>query len=253
MLGYSPYYHGILKKVVVAFGRIFTGLKIVREDKQGNPVQIIDVPVSYGPKDKWLARLQEQADLTNKTAITLPRIGFEMVAMSYDPSRKIQTMNLIKADNSTTNENVDATFSPVPYNVTFNLYIVAKTNSDALQIVEQILPFFTPQYTITMDVVPEVLINQDIPVTLVNSSFTDSYEGAFSDKREIIYTLTFDIKCYLFGPATKYNTILQTIMNIDPMYGTITRRATSTATQNIDGEWTITDAIVDINRDPTIY
>lgn len=253
MLGYEHFHHSIIRKIVVVFGRIFEGLKIERADNDGNVIQIIDVPISYGPKEKWLARLQEKPDITKKTAITLPRMGFEMVAMQYDPSRKIQTMNRIKANNMTATKETDEMYAPVPYNLTFNLYIVTKTIGDALQIVEQIVPFFTPQFTTTINIVQELEISQDIPITLVGTSFTDSYEGSFEQRREIIHTLTFDIKCNLYGPVTRAGTILETIMNIDPKYGTIARRATSTASQDINGIWNVEDAIYDIERDPAIY
>ena len=249
MLGYGHFHHGIIRKVVVTFGRLFEGLKIERVNSIGEVEQVIDVPVSYGPKEKWLARLQEQPDLTKKSAITLPRIGFEIVGMQYAPSRKIQTMNQILADNTTQAKEINATFAPVPYDLTFNLYIVTKTSGDAFQIVEQILPFFTPAFTTTINIVPEVGINQDVPITLVGTNFTDNYEGSFDERREIIFTLTFDVKCALFGPVNKVNTILETIMTIDPMYGTIARLATSKATQQGDGSWDITDDVIDVTRE----
>lgn len=255
MLGKGHYYHGIIKKVVIVFGRLFEGLKIHRVNNQTDEVeQVIEVPVSYGPREKWLARLQETPDIDKKTAITLPRIGFELVSMQYEAHRKIQTMNLVRSDNSTTTKEIDAVYAPVPYSLMFQLYIITKTNEDALQIIEQILPFFPPQHTVTMNIVPAIGINQDIPITLSGVNFQDTYDGSFETRREIIYTLTFEVKCNLFGPVERKGTILQTIMNIDPKYGEVSRRARSTATlDELSGNWDILDELFDIDRDPSIY
>ena len=214
--------------------------------------QVIEVPISYGPREKWLARLQETPNLDKKTAITLPRIGFELTGVKYDPARKIQKMLQLRSAPDA-EQSFETTFSPVPYNLYFNLYIVTKTNDDALQIVEQILPFFPPQFTVTLNLVQEVDIKQDVPITLLETNFTDSYEGSFETRREIIYTLTFEVKINLYGPVSTSSTILQTIANIDPTYGTIARRATSTATQDPSGEWEILDEIFDIPREPENY
>lgn len=249
MLTKPHYYHGTIRNTVIAFGRVFQGLKLHRVNRTSGEVeQVIEVPVSYGPREKWLARLQETPDLDRKTAITLPRIGFELVSMKYDADRKIQKMlqlrSLPHADKS-----FETAFSPVPYNLMFNLYIVTKTNDDALQIVEQILPFFPPQYTITLNLVKDVDISQDVPITLVDTNFSDSYEGSFETRREIIYTLTFEVKVNLYGPVETASTILQTIAKIDPDYGTVARTATSTATREPSGDWDIVDEIFDVDRE----
>ena len=253
MLTKPHYYHGTIRNTVIAFGRIFEGLKLHRVNRNTNEVeQVIEVPISYGPREKWLARLQETPNLDKKLAITLPRIGFELTSLKYDPSRKIQKMlQLRSAPNA--DQTFETAFSPVPYNLYFDLYIVTKTNDDALQIVEQILPFFPPQFTVTLNLVPEADIQQDVPITLIDTNFTDSYEGSFETRREIIYTLSFEVKVNLYGPVSTASTILQTIANIDPTYGTVARKATSTASQDQSGNWNVIDDIFDIPRDPESY
>jgi hypothetical protein len=253
MLSKSHYYHGTIRNLVIAFGRIFQGLRLHRVNSRTQEIeQIIEVPVSYGPREKWLARLQETPNTDKKIAITLPRIGFELTGMKYDPTRKIQKMNQLRSEQSA-EKTFETAFSPVPYNMFFNLYVVAKTNDDALQIVEQILPFFPPQFTVTLNLVPSADIQQDIPITLMDVNFTDSYEGSFETRREIIYTLSFEVKCNLYGPVSTSSTILKTIVNIDPEYGTIARRATSEAISDGSGNWEIIDEIFDIERDPANY
>lgn len=238
---------------MIAFGRVFEGLKLHRVNRNTQEVeQVIEVPISYGPREKWLARLQETPNLDKKTAISLPRIGFELTGMKYDAERKIQKMLQLRSIPGT-DQSFETTFSPVPYNLYFNLYIVTKTNDDALQVVEQILPFFPPQFTVTLNLVPSADIQQDVPITLIETNFTDSYEGSFDTRREIIYTLTFEVKINLYGPVNTASTILQSIANIDPTYGTVTRRIVSTADQDPSGEWEIVDEAFDIPRDPENY
>ena len=249
MLGHSHYHHDTLRNLVVVFGRIFDGLKIHRTNDKGEVEQIVDVPVSYGPKEKWLARIQESPDLTKKSAITLPRIGFEMTGLGYDPSRKLQTMTTVRSTSSPLDKSYNAAFAPVPYNVGFNVYIVTKTTNDALQLVEQILPFFTPGYTATLEILPDVGVDQDVPIIVTGTSFSDSYEGSFEQRREIIWTISFEAKCALYGPTDKKATILETIMTIDPQYGDISRLARSKATYNETTEsYDIADSVIDVAR-----
>lgn len=249
MLGHSHYHHDTLRDLVVVFGRIFDGLKIHRTNDLGEVEQIVDVPVSYGPKEKWLARIQESPDLTKKSAITLPRIGFEMTGLGYDPSRKLQTMTTVRSGTSSIDKSYNAAYAPVPYNVGFNVYIVTKTTNDALQLVEQILPFFTPGYTASINVLTDVGVSQDVPIVVSGTSFSDSYEGSFEQRREIIWTISFEAKCVLYGPTEKKGTILETIMKIDPMYGDISRLAKSKATLNgTTGLYDIVDTITDLAR-----
>ena len=150
MLG-QQFYHETMRKVVVAFGTIFNNINIVRTNSSGAVTQSMKVPLAYGPKQKFLTRLREDATLTKKVALTLPRIGFEISGISYDASRKLNSIQKLKKVNSSTDgKTMSSQFMPVPYNMDFELVVMAKNSDDALQIVEQILPFFQPDYTITV-------------------------------------------------------------------------------------------------------
>ena len=151
MLG-QQFYHETMRKVVVAFGTIFNNINIVRTNSSGGVVQSMKVPLAYGPKQKFLTRLREDPSLSKKVALTLPRIGFEISGISYDPSRKLNSVQKVKKTNdSTDGKTLSSQFMPVPYNMDFELVVMAKQSDDALQIVEQILPFFQPDYTITLN------------------------------------------------------------------------------------------------------
>ena len=150
MLG-QQFYHETIRKVVVAFGTIFNDIHLVRKDNDGTITQSMKVPLAYGPREKFLVRLREDADLTKQVAVTLPRIGFEISSITYDASRKLNRVQQFKKVKGTTSKQLDTQYMPVPYNVGFSLYILAKQSDDGLQIVEQILPYFQPDYTITLN------------------------------------------------------------------------------------------------------
>ena len=156
------------------------------------------VPLAYGPSQKFLARLEQQADLNKPIAITLPRMSFEMTSIQYDSSRKLGVTQTFKASDGT---NLKKVFMPVPYNIGFELNILAKLNDDALQIIEQILPYFQPSFNLTLDLVSSIGEKRDVPIVLDSMNFQDDYEGDFSTRRALIYTLGFTAKTYLFGPV----------------------------------------------------
>jgi len=160
----------------------------------------MQVPLSYGPAQKFLARLEQQADLNKSVQITLPRMSFEMNTIAYDPTRKAGVTQTFKTSDGT---NLKKVYMPVPYNIGFELSIFTKLNDDALQIVEQILPYFQPSFNLTVDLVSSIGEKRDIPVILDNISFQDDYEGDFSTRRALIYTLNFTAKTYLFGPIAE--------------------------------------------------
>jgi hypothetical protein len=166
------------------------------------------VPLAYGPKQKWLTRLTQDPNLNQAVAVTLPRIGFEISGLSYDSSRKLNKMIPVKKKVSSTDTNaVDTSFMPVPYNVNFELYILSKNSDEALQILEQILPYFQPEYTVTLREVPELDIIRDVPITLNSISYEDDYEGDFTSRRAIVYTLSFTAKYFLYGPVTSQSIV----------------------------------------------
>jgi hypothetical protein len=147
---------------------------------------------------KFLARIEQQAELNKPIAMTLPRLSFEMTSIQYDPTRKANLTQTFKASDGT---NLKKVYLPVPYNIGFQLNLMAKLQDDALQVVEQILPYFQPAFTLTVDLVDSIGEKRDIPITLDNVSFTDDYEGDFSTRRIMIYTFNFTAKTYLFGPV----------------------------------------------------
>ena len=203
MLGtYS--YHEIFRKTVVAFGTLFNNIELRRSD------EVMKVPLAYGPKQKFLARLDQTPDPTNvRTQITLPRISFEINGISYDSSRKVSPTQKIKiAKDGDENKNV---FMPVPYNLSFELAIISKNQEDGLQILEQVLPYFQPHYNLPVKLLPDVNETKDVPVVLNSVDYEDDYEGDFSTRRAIIYTLQFTVKTYLYGPVTDSKVIKKVI------------------------------------------
>ena len=207
MLG-QQFYHETIRKIIVAFGTTFNNVQLVRKDNSGNITQSMKVPLAYGPKEKFLVRLRADADLSSKVAITLPRIGFEIQNLAYDGTRKlsrVQKFKKVNAGNST--RTLDTQFMPVPYNLDIVLYVLAKQSDDALQIVEQILPFFQPDYTITVNDMADMGIKRDVPIILNSISYEDNYEGDFDQRRALIYTMNFTCKFYLYGPVTSSNII----------------------------------------------
>jgi len=171
------------------------------------------VPLAYGPKQKFLARLDQNPDPTNKRVqITVPRISFEINGIQYDSSRKVSPTQKIKfAKDTDENKNV---YMPVPYNLSFELAIISKNQEDGLQILEQILPFFQPHFNLTVKLLPDVNEIKDVPVTLTSVDYEDEYEGDFSSRRAIIYTLQFTAKTYLYGPITDAKTTKKVITDM---------------------------------------
>ena len=192
------FYHGIFKKTVVAFGNLFNGIQIQKVNNEDKTINIQKVNLAYGPIQKFLARLEQQSELNQPVQTTLPRMSFEMTGITYDGMRKTQPTKMFKTTDR--GEKLQKVYLPVPYNVDFELTIMAKLNEDCLQIVEQILPYFQPAYTTTVDLVEEIGEKRDIPVVLNSINFTDDYEGDFSSRRLLLYTLSFTAKTYLFGP-----------------------------------------------------
>ena len=196
MLG-TYFYHEILRKTVIGFGTLFNNINIRHTDASGTNVSTMKVPLAYGPMQKFLARIQQQPDLDREIAITLPRLSFEMQGLQYDPSRKTGIAQTFLAKGGTTAKKV---YMPVPYNVSFELSVMAKLSDDALQILEQIVPYFQPSFNITINLISSIGEKKDIPIVLENLTFTDEYEGDFSTRRVLTYTLNFSAKTYLFGP-----------------------------------------------------
>lgn len=198
---FEYFYHEIIRKTVVAFGTLFNGISIKHKNDADDTVSQIRVPLGYGPTQKFLARLQQVPDLNKPVQMNLPRMSFELIGMSYDSTRKLTTTQTFLTRDINNNQ-IKSSYLPVPYNLNFELSIMTKLNDDMLQIVEQILPYFQPNYTLTVDLVKEIGEKRDIPIVLDNISMTDNYEGDFAERRALIYTLKFTVKTYLFGPVS---------------------------------------------------
>ena len=206
MLGQS-FYHETIRKIVISFGTMFNGIQLVRKDNSGTITQTMKVPLAYGPREKFLVRLREDADLTKQVAITLPRIGFEIKNLSYDSARKMSRVQRFKKVKGANTKQLDTQYMPVPYNLEFELYVMAKQSDDALQIVEQILPYFQPDYALAINDMADMGISRDVPIVLNSISYEDSYDGDFTARRALIYTLSFTTKFYLYGPVTSAKVI----------------------------------------------
>jgi len=206
MLG-QQFYHETIRNIVIAFGTMFNDIQLIRKDNSGTITQTMKVPLAYGPREKFLVRLREDADLTKQVAITLPRIGFEIKNLAYDSARKMSRVQRFKKVKGANTKQLDTQYMPVPYNLEFELYIMAKQSDDALQIVEQILPYFQPDYALTINDMSDMGISRDVPIVLNSIGYEDSYDGDFTTRRALIYTLSFTTKFYLYGPVTSAKVI----------------------------------------------
>ena len=199
---FEYFYHEILRRTVVSFGSLFNEISIKHTDNSGNVKSVIKVPLAYGPTQKFLARLEQSPDLNKPVQITLPRMSFEFAGLTYDSTRKSTTTQTFIAKSAVDGTETKKVYLPVPYNMQFELSIMSKLNDDALQIIEQILPFFQPAYSMTIELVDIINEKRDIPVVLENITMQDDYEGNFSTRRVLTYTLRFTAKTYLFGPVS---------------------------------------------------
>jgi hypothetical protein len=199
---FEYFYHEILRNTVISFGSLFNDITIKHTNNDNQIVSVIKVPLAYGPTQKFLARLNQSPNLNKPIQITLPRMSFEFTGLTYDATRKSTTTQTFTTKSSQDSKEIKKTYLPVPYNMQFELSIMSKLNDDALQIVEQILPYFQPAYTMTVNLVETINEKRDIPVVLENITMQDDYEGDFTTRRVLIYTLRFTAKTYLFGPIS---------------------------------------------------
>jgi hypothetical protein len=189
------FYHQTSRKMVVAFGTLFNNIEVRRTNSSDVVTEVLKIPLSYGPKDKMLARISSDPSLSSAVALTVPRMGFELTSMTYDGARKLNTLGRnVKAGTT----GLKKQYNPVPYNYDFSLYIFVKNAEDGTQILEQILPFFTPEFTITMTLVSGMDVKMDIPLVLSSVTSEDTYEGDFATRRSIIWTLNFSMKGFLY-------------------------------------------------------
>lgn len=225
-----------IRKYVIYFGTLFNQVYVQRDDSNGNVVQTMKVPLHYGPRDKFLARLDGNPSLTRPIAITLPRMSFEIINISYDPTRKLTTTGMVTSPDSSDPNKARYQYNPVPYDLEFSLYIMVKNQEDGTRIVEQILPFFTPEFTATLNLNPDLGIKHDIPLILNSVSQEDTYEGNFETRRAIIWTLSFTMKAYMFGPSRSRAIIKEIDLNYRPTARAIDLDLVDPADPVYDGE-----------------
>ena len=206
----THFYNEGLRKLTIAFGQIFNNIIIQNTSSTGAVTKRFRVPLAYAPKEKFLVRLEQQANLQGdrEVAITLPRMGFEITGLSYDASRKLTKMQkTVRVKSNEEGKKLNFNYTPVPYNISFSLYSFTATAENGLQIVEQILPFFQPDYTVSIRVIPEMNLVRDVPIILNGVQYEDSYDGEFTRRRAVVYTLNFTAKTYIYGPMSNQGII----------------------------------------------
>lgn len=197
----TQFYNQTTRRYVATFGTLFNNIIITRDDNSGTEIQRMKVPIHYAPYQKLLARLDGDPNL-QAPAITLPRMSFELTDISYNPERKLGSLNRITKGLPGDNDAASFYYNPAPYDLTFQLYIMAKYNEDGLKILEQILPYFTPDVTPSAKLIDSLDHYFDIPIILNSVGVEDTYENDFQTRRVIMWTLTFTLKGYYFGPST---------------------------------------------------
>ena len=193
---------------------MFNNIHIDRLNSSGDITQTLRVPLSYSPKAKFLARIAAQPQSFEQNYQTfLPRLGFEMVSLTYDPARRVSLVQQNRALNSTSTTTLNAQYAPTPYNIAMTLYVYTKNQDDGLQIIEQIIPYFNPDYNLTINAIPAMGIKNDLPIILDTISYEDEYEGDFTQRRAIIWTLNFTMKLNFYGPINRQSIIRSTNIN----------------------------------------
>jgi hypothetical protein len=210
---FQQYYHGTIRKYIISFGNLFNDIVIARLNTAGERVQSIAVPLAYGTKEKFLVRLRQDPNFEQAVAITLPRMGFEITGMTYAPARKLSSTIKNVTLKSDDNDRLKTQYVPVPYDINILLSIFVSNADDGAQILEQILPYFRPEFTTNIRLIPEMNVVVDTPVVLQDISIEDTYEGDFDTRRALIYNLTFSMKAYIYGPVANQGVIKRSVTN----------------------------------------
>lgn len=209
----QKFYWGTIRKAIVAFGNMFNNIHIDRLNASGQVVQSLKVPLSYAPRTKFLARIAAQPQAAEQNfQVLIPRMAFEMTGIEYDPNRRVSLVQQNRALNNTTTT-LNAQYAPTPYNIGVSLYVYVKNQDDGLQIIEQILPYFNPDFNLSINAIPALGIKNDLPILLNSVSYEDDYEGDFRQRRAIIWTLDFTLKLNFFGPINKQSIIRSSTVN----------------------------------------
>jgi len=199
MFGHE-FYHEHLRRYIVVFGTMFNNIVVSRKTTAGVVDKRIKVPISYSPRDKLLARIETDPNLRKPDAVSLPRMGFEVTSMTYAGERKLNTIQRYSIQSTSDSAKSNLVYAPVPYDINFQLSIMVKSAEDGTQILEQILPFFTPEWTNSVQLIDDLELKMDIPLVLVSVTSDDTYDGDFETRRALIWTLDFTMKCYFYGP-----------------------------------------------------
>lgn len=215
MLNNRYSYHQSIRRAIVAFGTLFNGIYVRRRDLNGNVIQSIAVPLSYGPKQKFIQRIAEAPTLdTGRSTFEniLPHLGFEIVGLEYDPSRKLVPIQQNRTAN--TDGSVSATYVSTPYNLNLSLTAWVKNQDDGLQITEQILPYFNPEFNVPVIDLPELGIMRDLMIELKNVTMTDDYTGNYEQRVAILWEFNFTMKINIYGYVAPINVIRTSIANV---------------------------------------
>ena len=262
---FEYFYHEIIRKTVIAFGTLFNKIQIRKTDDSGNVVSVIEVPLAYGPTQKFLARLEQSPDLNKPFQMNLPRMSFEISGINYDSRRKTTVTQTFLSHNISDKSDIRKAYMPVPYDIDFELSIMTKQNDDMLQVIEQILPYFQPSYNLTVDLIESIGEKRDIPIILNSINMQDDYEGDFSTRRALIYTLRFTAKTYLFGPVSTDNATSDIIKKVSIGFVSgesnksptreltytvepqATKNYTGTVVTNISNDVEVSDTTIEVN------
>ena len=265
---FEYFYHEVFRRTIIAFGSIFNNISVKHTDSSGEVQSVIKVPLAYGPTQKFLARLEQSPDPSKPVQMTLPRMSFEMTGIQYDAQRKVTTTQTFTSKSVDDGTITKKAYMPVPYNMNFELSIMSKLNDDVLQIVEQIIPYFQPAYNITINLLNDVNEKRDIPIVLENITMQDDYEGDFTTRRVIYYTLRFTAKTYLFGPITTATKDIIKKSTISISSGEVsgstkrevvyssearaTKNYTGIVLTNLAKDITTTDTLIEVNNSSSI-
>jgi len=232
----NQFYHQTLRRYVVAFGNMFDDIVVRRLNASNEIIQSIMVPIAYGPKQKWLVRIRQNPELKAQVALQLPRLGFEITGMNYDGARRLTGTTKNVALRASDKNKLDRQYVPVPWDISFALYAYVKNSDDGAQIVEQIVPFFGPEWTNTVNVVPSMGIKMDVPTILQGLTVDDVYEGDYDSRQTLVYTFNFTMKGWFFGPIRAQGVIkraqtdlhvVEPVANSDVLYGIQYQKITS--------------------------
>jgi T4-like virus Myoviridae tail sheath stabiliser len=221
----SQFYHQSVRKYIIMFGNMFNDIVVRRLNANNVSLQAVSVPLAYGPKEKFLVRITQDPNLDQQVAIQLPRMGFEMTTLAYDGTRRLvgSTRNVKVADDK---NKLDFTYVPVPYDMNFSLYAYVRNADDGAQIMEQIVPYFGPEWTNQVRLIPQISLIQDVPTILNTVSIEDTYEGDFNNRRAIIYTFDFTVKGYFYGPVRRQGIIKRSQIDFGIVTGNTSNKIT---------------------------